>query len=181
MLTTMKSYATSFLALLVLPLVFVFTGCDSAEDKSDPEDQLGSYELTVSGSVQRTLSGPVAQFGAASDPSTGVSGFGLSFGNAGSDYVAITRKGSRPGTGSHTIATFDMTAEDLPDDQFIATYYSGSTQVFVSNGGTLTLTRSDDDRIEGTITFTATSLLPTQPGNVTVTGEFVAVGLDITR
>ncbi len=176
----MKTIPTYLVIFLLLPLFVGLAGCDSGDTAEEQEDQLGSYELTVSGSVQRTLSGPVAQFGAASDPATGITGFGLSFGNAGTDYVAITRKGSRPGTGSHTIATFDSSAEDLPDNQFIATYNS-SSQVFVSNGGTLTITRSDDDRIEGTISFTATSLIPTQPGDVTISGEFVAVGLDITR
>ncbi|MEZ4701789.1 MAG: hypothetical protein R2834_15735 [Rhodothermales bacterium] len=164
--------------LTLLLLLAVFAGCDSADDATDPENQLGSYEFTVSGDVSRTLTGPIAQFGAATDPSTGVSGFGLSFGNAGSEYVAITRQGSQPGAGTHPIATFDTSTGELGPDEFIATYYTGG-QVFVSSGGTLTLSKSDNNRMEGTISFTATSLLPTQPGTVTVTGNFAAVGIAV--
>jgi hypothetical protein len=161
---------------MLLAFVFTSLGCDSADEA--PEDELGSYEITVTGDIQRTLTGTLAQFGAASDPQTGVSGFGLSLRGINSESITVSRKEDRPSNGTHPIVGFSGSAETLDATQFIATLYT-ATAVYVSESGSLTITTSNDNRLEGTLSFTATNVLPAAPGQVSVSGRFSAVGRDI--
>lgn len=167
-----------FFSLFLIPLA----GCDSNEP-DEPEDIIGSFSIEITGDVMQTISGGQAAFGAASDAQTGISGFGLSLGNTTGGTTAqsliITRKGSRPGNGSHAITNFDLTtdADTIGDDEFIAVYSSG-TDVFYANGGSITITESSDTRLAGSINITAESVL-SENGQITISGSFTAIGLDV--
>lgn len=168
-----------FLSLFLLPLA----GCDSNEP-DEPEDIVGSFSIEITGDVMQTINGGQAAFGAASDAQTGITGFGLSLGNTNGGTTAqsliITRKGDRPGNGSHSIANFDLTSqvESISDDEFIAIYSSG-TDVFYANGGSLTITESSGTRLAGNINLTAESVLPESSAQITISGSFTAIGLDV--
>ncbi len=166
---------------LLLAGLLIFTGCDS-NDEDDIEDITGSFDIQVTGDVMQSLSGSQAAFGAITDGQTGISGFGMTFGATGTaaQSLSITRKGSRPGNGGHSIANVnvDTEFETLSDDAFFGIFSTG-TDVFYSSGGTLTITESTDRRIEGSISMTGRSVLPNATAEITVSGNFVAVGLDL--
>ena len=173
----------SFRSILsVLFGLFILAGCDSNNDEDDAEDLLGSFEIEITGDVSQSLDGNQASFGVVTDPQTGITGFGMTLGATGTaaNGLSFSRKSGRPGNGNHSIATFDLDTEieTLSDDTFVAIYSTG-TDVFYSSGGTLSVTSSSDRRIEGTISMTARSILPTSTAEVTITGTFVAIGLDL--
>lgn len=170
----------------LLPFVcglFLLVGCDS-NDEDDAEDLAGSFEIQITGDVNQTINGNQATFGAATDQQSGITGFGMSLGATGTGAQSLTfsRKAGRPGNGSHSVADFDLNTEidNLTDDTFVAIFSTG-TDVFYSSGGSLTITSSTDRRLEGTVNLTAISVLPNSTAEVTITGTFVAVGLDLSN
>lgn len=163
--------------------LFILTGCDS-NDPDDPETIVGSFEIQITGDVTQNISGNQASFGAATDPQTGLTGFGLAMGATGgtSQSLTVSRKGARPGNGNHTIADFslDTDLDTINDNTFIVVYSTG-TDVFYSSGGTLSISSSSDRNLEGSINLTARSVLPNSTDEITITGSFTAVGLDLSN
>ena len=169
--------------LFALALV-VLVACDSNDAADEPENILGSFELEVTGAVTQNVNGNQAAFGAATNQQAGASGFGLTLGattGTSASSLSFTRRGNRPGEGAHTIPSIDLTTDfnSLGEDDFVAIYSNG-TDVFYATGGTLTITESTDRRMEGSISMTASNVNPQAMGEVTITGNFVALGLDIT-
>lgn len=167
--------------LFLLAALLTLAGCDS-NDPDEVEDLIGSFEIQVTGDVMQTLSGNQAAFGAVTDAQTGISGFGMNFGVTGTtaQTLSITRKGTRPGNGGHAIANVDLDTEieALSNEAFIGIFSTG-TDVFYSSGGTLTITESSNNRVAGSISMTAASVLPNSTAEVTISGSFSAVGLDV--
>lgn len=170
--------------LLILSLFF-FAGCDSGSN-DEPEDIIGSFNVTISGAVNQTLQGNGASFGAATDPQTGITGFGLTIGTATSatsaTSLSFVRRADRPDKGSYTLVNFTVGTDldNVGPDIFIGTLSLGGTGVYLSKGGTFTVTQSSNDRIEGSFDFTAMSAIPGSTEEVTITGTFNAVGADLT-
>ncbi len=166
---------------LLLVGLLILAGCDSNEP-DEVEDLIGSFEIQVTGDVMQTFSGGQAAFGAVTDGQTGISGFGMNFGATGASAqsLSITRKGTRPGNGGHSIANVDLNTEfeTLSNEAFIGVFSTG-TDVFYSTGGTLTVTESSNNRVAGSISMTATSVLPNSTAQVTISGSFSAIGLDV--
>ena len=160
--------------------LFVLSGCDSNET-DDPQDATGSFQLTITGATTETISGDQAGFGAASNPQTGISGFSLTIGGntAGGQQLTFLRKGGRTEAGAYAVLSVDANTDfDALGAEEIFAIFSSGTDVFYSNGGTLSITESSSSRIEGTLNITAISLLDPNVG-VYIIGSFTAVGLDI--
>ena len=169
---------TLFFTLLVL----FFAGCDS-NDPEEIDDIAGTFEIEISGDINQTISGIQAAFGAGTNSQTGVSGFGLSMGatnGTAAQSISLVRQSDRPGTGNHAIANFslDTDPEEIANDLFIGTFSTGS-DVFYSTGGTLNITSSSENRLEGSINMTAQSILGDM-AQITIQGTFSAIGADIT-
>lgn len=169
---------TLFFTLLVL----FFAGCDS-NDPEDIDDIAGTFEIEISGDINQTITGVQAAFGAGTNSQTGVTGFGLTMGatnGTAAQSISLVRQNGRPGTGNHTIANFSLGSdpEEIANELFIGTFSTGS-DVFYSTGGTLNITSSSENRLEGTINMTAQSILGSM-AEITVQGSFAAVGADIT-
>lgn len=168
-----------FLALTCLLLTF--SACDS-NDPEEPEDIVGSFEIQVTGAITQTITGIQAGFGSATDARTGITGFGMTLtsGGAAAQGLTFSRKGARPGNGSHNIINFGLDTEiDTINDDDLIGVFSAGTDVFYSTGGTLSITSSSATRLEGTLTMTARSILPQSTAEVSITGSFTAVGADI--
>ena len=164
--------------LLLCIALFLSTGCDS-NDPDDPTPASGSFTMTVSGDVNKTVNGNLATFGAGLGPAAGHSAFGLNLGSA-SDIFSIARIAGQPGTGMHNIQDVANTNDDdwLPND-FGATYLDDTAGLYASTSGSVTITRSDENVVEGSFTVSLINFDTNNPSNISITGEFVAIGLGI--
>ncbi len=174
---TMHKY-TSAKVLLLLMLLLV-AGCDS--NKEDEQQTTASYEITITGADTQTITGNQAAFGAATDPQTGITGFSMTIGASTetNNLITFIRKGGRPSTGTHAIADVDDDTDfDTLGNNDIFAIYSNGMDIFYSSGGSLTLTKSTDTRVEGTLNMTAQSVINDSTG-VSLVGSFIAVGFDI--
>lgn len=171
--------------LVVFVLLFL-AGCDSGNNEEEPQDLIGSFNVTISGAVNETLEGNGAAFGAATDPQTGLTGFGLTIGATTSATTATSlsfvRRADRPGEGSYTLINYTtgLDLDDVESDIFIGTLSLGAAGAYFSQGGTLTITESTNSRLEGSFDFTAVSALPGSTDEVTIQGTFNAIGADFT-
>ncbi len=176
----MKSYAIQ--TLIFTLFLLVFAGCDS-NDPDEIESITGTFEMEVSGDINQTITGIQAAFGVGNNAQTGVTGFGLNMGatnGSTAQSISLVRQNGRPGTGNHAIANFSAGSnpEDIDNDLFIGTFSTGS-DVFYSTGGTLNITSSAENRLEGSINMTMQSILGSM-AQVTIQGTFTAVGAEIT-
>lgn len=176
------SYQTNHFTMKVSTLLLCIalllgTGCDS----NDPEDRVpvtGSFTMTVSGDVNKTVNGSIATFGTGIGPAAGQSAFGLNLGSA-TDILSMSRLSGRPGTGSVTIQdVFDTNEEDWDPDHLGATYLDESAGLYASTSGSVTITRSEENVIEGSFAITLVNLDTNTTSTITLTGEFVAIGLE---
>ncbi len=170
---------------LVLP--FAVTAC--GDDSTGPDDQgTGTFSATVSGDVSDNFSGE-AFFGEGTDPDTGETGWILWLTTSESETtgkaVYFVREGSRPGTGTHSLA--NMENDELQPGvigAMMIDYESESfSGVFVSTGGSLVLNESGNDRMKGSFTIQATGFTveagaPVE-ASVTITGQFDGIGGDV--
>ena len=159
-------------SLLLSLFLLIASGCDS-NDGTDAEDFAGSYEATVSGAISQEYSG-VSWFGASVQGQQTLDAFGIGMGTtvATTNPVFSIASNQRPSEGTFTFG------QTLDGGGVVATFSAGGAQVYISTSGTLRITRSTDDRLEGTFEFTATNPLP-GAGTVTVSGEFKAKGTNI--
>ena len=156
--------------------LFLTTGCDS----SDPEDQnptTGSFTLTVSGDVNKTVSSNLATFGTGLGPSAGDAAFGLNFGSA-TDVFSFARISGQPGTGTFNVQdVLNTNEDDWLSDEFGATYLDDTAGLYASVSGSITITRSEDNVMEGTFSVSLENFDTNDPSSIAITGEFVAIGL----
>ena len=175
----MSSLTMKVLTLLVCITLLFGTGCDSNEAE-DEVPATGSFTLTVSGDVNKTVSSNLATFGIGLGPAAGDAAFGLNFGSA-SDVFSLARLSGRPGTGTVNIQDVANTNEDdWLTDEFGATYLDETAGLYASVSGSVTITRSEGNVMEGTFTVSMVNFDTNNPSNISITGEFVAIGLDLT-
>jgi len=166
-----------FPTLLFCIALFVGTGCDS----NDPADVpiTGSFSMTVSGDVNKTVNGSIATFGIGLGPASSESAFGINLGAA-TDVFSMARISGRVDEGTYDIQDVANTNDDdwILDD-FGATYLEDAAGLFASVSGSVTITRSDDNVVEGAFTVSLVNFDTNNPSNITITGEFVAIGLEL--
>lgn len=164
---------------LILCIALILgTGCDS----SDPEDAVpatGTFSMTVSGDVNKTVNSNLATFGTGLGPAATDFAFGINLGSA-TDVFSMARLAGRPGTGTYNMQDVANTNEDdwLSDD-FGATYLDDTAGLYASVSGSVTITRSDENVMEGSFTVSLVNFDTNNPSSISITGEFVAIGLDI--
>lgn len=156
------------LLLLAAALILSLSACDSGgSNEEEPDVEEGRVEISINGDASGTFDG-YAYFFDVVDDSTGESAFGLILNNTNSanqsgQYIWIARESSRPGTGQYDFAAIDEENSDLRPDQFIAVALSvvnddsAMGSIYFSNGGTLTLTSSSDDKVAGSFIIEAVS------------------------
>lgn len=129
-------------------------GC-SSNSTSSKNPATGSYKVTISGDLDKTLSGGIAVFG--SDSEDGESYFGIYIGTSdvndtgAANTVTISRQGGQPSAGTYAITNADQS--DSGD--FFAAGVLNSTIPFVSASGTLTIDQIGDHEAKGDFTIQA--------------------------
>ncbi len=139
----------------------------------------GSFSATITGDLQRTLSG-TAVFGVTTVQ--GVEGFALAFerGSAATfdvDLILLGRFNTqRPSVGTYDIVESgcDTCGEDDFDGGYVFQYPTGSSGIFVSDAGQLTITKSTADTVAGTCSFSAHDLTDAS-STITLSASFTAV------
>lgn len=163
----MKRFLTAAVA------AFAVAACgDSA---TEPNQESFTYDLTVTGGLEAELSGP-AFFGADTDEENNEV-FSILMGSDTSSYIVmLAREGTtRPAVGTYEIADAEATGE-----QWAAMVFASEGEelidIFVSEGGELTITESSTQRLRGSLEFTATGFLgaAAEPVEITVSGTFSA-------
>ncbi len=156
-------------------------GCDSTEDPLQ-QGAIGDFEITITGDVAASFGGGSTFAGSTSASS---SGFGIFMASTPSGHVisALKNSAGRPGTGTYQIVDATSSFESLGSNEFVATYIGtggGNTSSAVSISGTISITKSSDNQLKGTINFTATGSVFNGTTNeqidVTITGSFDALG-----
>jgi len=143
----------------------------------------GSFSATITGDLQRTLSG-TAVFGVTTVQ--GTDGFALAF-ERGSvstfdvDLILLGRFNTqRPGEGTYDIVASgcDACSEDNFDGGYVFQYPTGSSGIFVSDSGQLTITKSTADTVAGSCSFIAHALTDAS-SEITISASFTAVAGEI--
>lgn len=144
----------------------------------------GSFTATVTGGVTGSFSGDAIQAETPLDPNTGQQGWVLLLGSASgaANTVFIVRASSRPGTGSYSLVDLNVSG-GLTNNQWGGLIFMGAGTslafVGISVSGSITITSSSADRVDGTFDFQVTGSDPSNPQQqvtATVTGSFSAVG-----
>ena len=178
-------------AALIAMLALTTAACDSTDGDDDNDQQLGTFNLEISGDAEASFDG-FAFFGEAEDPETGDNVFVIYFsesenlGTQAARYAFIGRNAGRPGTGTFSVVALDQGGDDIPEDEFVMIVSLGATPTsaisYLSNGGEISITSSSSNRLEGSFDINATGLqfdgTETQELNVTVEGSFDAIGND---
>jgi hypothetical protein len=191
--------------LFALCLALTTVGCDSGgDDGSVSFENRFELEVTPTGTASSAASKQTATttldgfsfFVDATDPESGENIFAIYF--TGQDQLGqqsaqnglfgfVSRLGSRPAAGTYSFASTD-TPGAFEDDFAMILFedvgnFSGTPNTpytyYVSTGGSMTLDRSDADRVTGSLSVQATRLTfdPQDPSgltetSVTVTGTF---------
>lgn len=139
----------------------------------------GSFTTTITGDLQRTLSGR-AIFGVTTV--SGYDGFviALEQGTSASlnvDLVLLGRFNTqRPNVGTYDIHEAGCTncSEDNFDGGYVFQRPDGAAGFYTSESGQLTITRSTADTVAGSCSFSAVNLFDAQE-EIEIVGEFTAV------
>lgn len=161
--------------LLLAPLLLV--GCGDDDPTSPTESR---FTAQAEGAVTTSFDG-AAFFGQGQD-AQGEPVFTIVLATAlGEQIIGFARPGtSRPAVGEYTL----VASEERPADQWYGVYLRGTgdtvTDLFVSSVGTLRITSSSSQRLEGTFEFVgqrlSTTGTPTEdPVEATFTGSFEAI------
>lgn len=146
------------------PLLFLFvaTGCDSG---SDDDNAVGSFEAAVSGDATASLRGQAAFATETEDDST-YTAIGLVDGEDPQDLIVLVVPGApRPGT----------FAVDNEEAGGLLTLTDGDEgTLYIVQSGSLTVTRANDERVEGRFEVEAVSLID-ETDEVSIEGEFEAM------
>lgn len=181
-------------SLVLLPLAACDSGGSSDADPDDPPalDNTFSFTVTDADGVTRSLDG-FAYFATGTDPETSVEGFVLYFvddedfsQNRATDglFGLAVRKSGRPGTGSYAVSTAD---DDFDGGStFAMVLYenlsSSSATVYEILEGTIDVSRSESDRLDGTLSLSGTAFEFSDGGEpaeraVTIEGAFRSPGV----
>lgn len=179
-----RLFSFRLLGLALVPLLLVFSACDSGGDEE--QDTSNEFELEVSSTSSSSALSPKSDpdttlkgfsfFYSDTDPDTGEEVFAVYFN--GDDefsetsaqqglYGFVVRKSSRPSTGSYQLASVRQ-VDGLDKQDFVGLIYEkidaqDSETSFLSapfhffESGTLTLDESTDNRVSGSIDGTGTT------------------------
>ena len=172
--------ATIFSALLI-----ILVACSSDDKGSSDGTDFGNFQLTVSGDFEATKSG-FADFDGLD--AFGVQTWEISMNDNNPSTISLqfmlassTTQVARPSTGTYEIgfdanstSVFSAIYTHIPDGNFMASEeYSTLPEGY---GGTLTITSSSDNKVEGSFEFSVakTDNNFNVVGDITVSGEFNA-------
>lgn len=171
---------------IAFALSVVLAACGGG-DSTGPDNggTTGSFSVSISGDLTDSFDGQ-AFFGEATDPETSETGWVLwltsTEAQTTGQAVYFVRQGSRPGTGTHSLANLDDDSLDQGQiGALVFDYTSGSFPVSLfATSGSLTVTSSSSSGMSGSFTMQATGVVfdgdePSEV-DVTVSGEFSALG-----
>ncbi|WP_293011560.1 hypothetical protein [Mongoliibacter sp.] len=177
----MKIIKTTLSLSSMLVLVLLLTACDGNDNGSDPTSNADDFQLEVSGDFQTTASG-FADFDGMS--SFGVNTWEISMNDNNPQSLSLqlmltssSSDVSRPSPGTYEIgfepnsaAVFTAIYTHIPEGDFMASEeYSTLSEGY---GGTLTITSSSENRVEGSFNFSVAKT----DDNFNVTGEIEVIG-----
>jgi hypothetical protein len=169
--------------LLALGAAVLMAGACGGDKSTGPGDggdnTRASFQATVTGDMAGDIQGG-ASFAEYQDQQVGqVFEFGFSE-EGGTGRMVLARNGGRPGNGSHTIADVSD-GSDPGAGEFVAVVYDGDpgnpSAVFVSTGGSVSVTSSSSNLVKGTFQFDCTGFTSDDPNtqvNLSVSGTFTA-------
>lgn len=199
-MTSTPSYR--FILAVFLPVLFVISACDSGGSNGD--ETTNEFSLTVtttnsSGAMAKAVSDTTIRgysfFYAGQNPDTGEEVFSIymsgndSFSDQSAQdglYGFLARQSSRPNAGEYDVVHLE---QEIDSGNFIGVLFedvgsSGSNNepFYVPDGGTVTLTSSTSDRVEGRVDLTAEAISFNFSGatasidttDVQISGEFSA-------
>lgn len=195
----------AFLVIIVACLFsLALSSCGSTDTNNETDidnrfsiEILPSSENGTSVIVRETLEG-FSFFATGQDPETGEQGFGIYLNNS-EDFTVnssqnglfgyLAKQSGQPGTGTFELADInnDDTGFDTGEEfAFVIIRNSGSQQqssFIIGESGSVNITRSDSERVEGSISATGVEMIIGSDGvtetPVTITGEFTASGVDL--
>ena len=184
----MRFYQLLSRTALACALAFSLTACDSNDDEDD-EGGSSTATGTISGEISGSFSGNAYFFSENGD-------FGILFydGEPESleeedEYVQFFRSnGSRPGTGDYDILDFLTVAffDGNTGSDFVAVYkgigaFDGATtRLVLSEGGEVTISESNDNRLRGTYSFSGFTGIGNDggSGSAQMSGSFSATRIE---
>lgn len=198
----MRALSSRYILAVFLPVIFVLSACDSGggnEDETTNEFKLdvttsSSSEATAKAVSDTTIRG-FSFFYAGEDPETGQKIFSIYM--SGNDsfsqqtaqeglYGFLARNSSRPDAGDYDVVHLE---EGIDSGDFIGVLFeevssngSYDKPFYVPDSGTVTLTKSTSDRVEGRLDLTAKAITFNFSGttatvdttDVQISGEFSA-------
>ena len=136
-------------SVLVALLIVVNSGCDSSESgDGEPSLRPGTYTAKVTGLTETTMSGSAFFTGATTS-------WGLALGVGSTETITfLSTTKERPGVGTYEIRRASQADGPIREGQFSASLVlsGGSYSAFE---GTLMVTRSEVNRLEGSFSFKA--------------------------
>ena len=181
-------------SFILLPLAACDSGGSSDAPTDDPPalDNAFSFTVTDEEGATRSLDG-FAYFATGTDPETDVEGFVIYFiddedfsqnGATNGLFGLAVRKSGRPGPGSYAISTADADFES--GTTFAMVFYedlsSSSPTIYEILEGTIDVSRSESDRLDGTLSLAGAALDFSNGGEpteraVTIEGAFRSPGV----
>lgn len=163
-----------------LATVFAAAACGNGDNGMGPGQ--GEFEVEVSGDVTASFNG-TALHGESTDPNTQEQGWVLLLTTGDPNdvnSVFVVRLGGRPGTGTYSLVDISTTGDlDVGDWAAVVTLSVSGQLTYVggSLSGTVTITSSSGERVQGNFTIQVTGQDPNNPqqmADATVTGTFDA-------
>lgn len=201
---------SSFL-LLATALVFSLSACDSGgsnEDDDEPDVEEGRTEVSIDGDASGSFDGYAffVEDTYEDTDSTSRPVFGIMLSEMDElpdpeedgeeffpegEFIVMVRESGRPDVGQHSFTEFDVEGDDdeLNSEDFIAVAWSMmddansfASNLYFSDGGTLNITSSSDDRVAGNFEINAVGFSFSMDGddfdeeetNITIEGAFDA-------
>ena len=165
---------------LVGTCLALLTACDSGGSEGGEAFE-PSFSFSASGTVADASFDGEARW-ATNAAVQDEDGFGINFSGDGPDRGFLVSGGTRPEPGTYDVrdiqdTSVDLTASTTPGFYFVDGQSDTSIQ-YVSNGGTVTITESTEDRVKGRIDIVATRVNPLagnqQETTATIKGTFDA-------
>jgi len=173
----MKNWFVCLSGLMLLALA------SCKKNSTSPNSKKGTYNITISGDINKTLKGDVALYGTDTSPdgtmfAVGIGATDVSMNNtspSASNYLFIGRNGSKPGTGTYKF----MNVDGSGSEGFIATGSVNDNIPYYSVSGTLDINESSSSTVGGDFTIQAMGFQQNGSSidtlHITVKGTFNAV------
>lgn len=174
-------YLRGLAAVLALSLVAACSDDEDGDGATGPDTSEGTFTATVSGDVDASIQGEAA-WGGATDPETGDQAWVVALGDESQNAVLVVHIGDdQPNEQSYSLADITGTQDfEAGTAALIVVTIDSSTLSVGSTGGSITVTSSSSDRVQGTFSITASGVLlengMSTEVDVTISGEFDAVG-----